>query len=79
MEHIAYKIGKVTKFDNYIGEIVDNLTKYTFLDTDLQETVSVGDLVSFSSENINGQNRAFFISKYNFKNEKDTNYLKLEK
>ena len=32
-----YKVGKILKFDNYAGIIVDDKNEYLFLDTDLEE------------------------------------------
>ena len=57
------KTGKVHKFDKYVGYIADGKETYMFLDTDLEEPVKVGDLVTFKGEVINDTKRAFFVKK----------------
>lgn len=58
-----YKVGKILKFDNYAGIIVDDKNEYLFLDTDLEDNVEVDDLVRFQSEKVNDTNRAYFVKK----------------
>ena len=60
---MGYKVGKILKFDNYAGIIVDDKNEYLFLDTDLEDNVEVDDLVRFQSERVNDTNRAYFVKK----------------
>ena len=60
-----YKVGKILKFDNYAGIIVDDKSEYLFLDTDLEDKVEVNDFVKFQSERVNDTNRAYFVKKLN--------------
>lgn len=67
---MEFKIGKVISFDNYVGEIKEENTKYIFLDIDLKDIIKVNDTVSFNGETINNINKAFFIEKYPKENKK---------
>ena len=60
-----YKVGKILKFDNYAGIIVDDKSEYLFLDTDLEDKVEIDDLVKFQSERVNDTNRAYFVKELN--------------
>ena len=72
MEQNKATIGKVKEYDNQkgVGKIVSMYNSYMFLCDDLCDNdINKGDLVKFRAENINGQNKAFFIKKYNLQDD----------
>lgn len=62
---LQYKVGKVKKFDGYIGNIVsdDNLYYFTKNDINDDEIINVGDIVKFNSKSSEGFPQAYYINK----------------
>ena len=72
------KIGKIKSINNEfgVGEIVDTETIYLFTINDIKEDINVGDLVKFRAENINNENKAFFINKIDENYKLNDSYIK---
>ncbi len=61
---MSFKIGKVKEYNGISGTIVTPEDSYLFLDSDIDNSVNIGDLVKFRAENINEIKRAFFVKPY---------------
>lgn len=70
---MLYKIGRVKDYNGIKGNIITKDDNYFFLDVDTNNDINIGDLVRFRPENVQNENRAFFVKKLVMKNEK--NYI----
>ena len=61
---MSFKIGKVKEYNGISGTIVTPEDSYMFLDSDVDNSVKVGDLVKFRAEEIYEMKRAFFVKPY---------------
>ncbi len=61
---MSFSIGKVKEYNGISGTIVTPEDSYLFLDSDIDNSVNVGDLVKFRAEEINEIKRAFFVKPY---------------
>ncbi len=61
---MSFNIGKVKEYNGISGTIVTPEDSYMFLDSDIDNSVNVGDLVKFRAEEINEIKRAFFVKPY---------------
>ena len=61
---MSFKIGKVKEYNGISGTIVTPEDSYMFLDSDVDNSVKVGDLVKFRAEEIYEMKRAFFVKTY---------------
>lgn len=66
-------VGKVRSFDELTGEIVSKEGIYLFTQDEISEgeVITINDMVLFRGEEVQGQNKAYFIKKLN--PEKDLN------
>ncbi len=72
-----FLIGKIYSYKNELGKILTTDDEYIFNVNDLENnTIKEGDIVQFRPEEVNGLNRAFFISKINNKEDIDNNKVK---
>lgn len=67
-----YKIGKVSKYDGYIGEIITDNNEYYFNKNDILDDVTVekNDLVIFNSKTEEIFPQAYHVKKLGIKNTK---------
>ncbi len=70
-----YKVGKILKYDGYLGEIVTSDNDYYFTKNDILDNcdLSKDDLVVFDSKSEDTFPQAYYVKKLKIKN---TTYLK---
>lgn len=60
---MAHSIGKITKYKDYVGEIVSKDGKYMFTADENINTFQEGDIVIFRAEKLYNVNIAHFVKK----------------
>lgn len=70
---MAHSIGKITKYKDYVGEIVSKDGKYMFTTNENNNTFQEGDFVVFRAENKQNMKVAYFVNKITPVNKKTVN------
>ena len=75
------KIGRVKELNKGfgVGKIVAVDDTYLFTINDFKEEINVGDIVKFRGEQVNKENRAYFVSKIDKNYEINNNIIKSKK
>ena len=70
---MAHSIGKITKYKDYVGEIVSKDGKYMFATNENNNSFQEGDFVVFRAENKQNMKVAYFVNKITPVNKKTVN------
>lgn len=68
---MAYNVGKVRKYKNYVGEIISKDGVYIFTSEDTTDNIKDGDMVIFRAEEIHNIKIAHFVQKVTVTNGKE--------